>query len=398
MRVSQAVNINDFQRLAKRRLPKIAYDYIAGGVDDELGMDTNRAAFRKYHLIPRYLVDVSNRDQSTTLFGTSYSSPFGFGPTGTMGLFRPGSELMLAQAAVEANIPYVMSGASNSSLEAAAKVAPNHLWYQLYAASNPSISNDLVRRAEAAGVSTLMVTVDVPVRTRRERNIRNGFSITHRLKPSILIEALTHPAWIVDYLRNGGVPALANWIAYAPAGSNAVEVATFFNSQVPAAAQTWREIEAYRRLWPGKLVVKGIMHPADAVQAVELGADGILVSNHGGRQLDRAPGTIDVFPAIREAVGESAVLMLDSGIRRGSDIITALCLGAKFVFLGRAALYAVSAGGLPGIRHAVSILRAELDLNMGQMGCPTVPDLGPHALWKADRNQFSADGSVNHVV
>jgi len=381
MKVEQAVNIEDLRRMCQRRLPRIAYDYIEGSVDDERGMVTNQAGFLRYRLLPRYLVDVGKRDQSVTLFGKTYSSPFGFGPTGTMGLFRRGSELMLAKAAREANIPYVMSGASNASIEAAARIAPDHLWYQLYSASNQSICADLLRRANDAGVKVLMVTVDVPVRTRRERNIRNGFNFQHKLKPSIVAEALMHPAWVIEYLRNGGAPMLDNWAPYAKPGANAMEVAQFFNSEVPAPAQTWRELETFRKLWPGTLVVKGIMRPEDAERAVAAGADGILVSNHGGRQLDRAPAPIDMFPAIDAAVGDKTTLMLDSGIRRGSDIITSLCVGAKFTFLGRAGLYGVSAGGEAGARRVIEILRTELDLNMGQMGCPTVADLGPDCLW-----------------
>ncbi|HEY0440997.1 MAG TPA: alpha-hydroxy acid oxidase [Xanthobacteraceae bacterium] len=381
MNVENAVNVEDLRRMCRRRLPRIAFDYIDGGVEDERGMPTNEAGFLRYRLLPRYLVDVGKRDQSVSLFGKTYASPFGFGPTGTMGLFRRGSELMLAEAARAANIPYVMSGASNAAMEAAARIAPDHLWYQLYAATDPNICADLLRRARDAGVNVLMVTVDVPVRTRRERNIRNGFNFRHRLKPSIVAEALRHPAWVIEYLRHGGAPMLDNWVAYAPAGAGAIEVAEFFNTQVPPASQTWRELESYRKLWPGKLVVKGIMRVDDAERAVALGADGILVSNHGGRQLDRAPAPIDVFPAIDAAVGERATLMLDSGIRRGSDIITALCVGAKFTFLGRAGLYGVSAGGLAGANRVIEILRTELDLNMGQMGCPTIADLGPDCLW-----------------
>lgn len=381
MKLADAINVEDLRRMCKRRLPRIAFDYIEGSVEDEIGMATNREGFLRYRLVPRYLIDVGRRDLSTSLFGRTYGLPFGFGPTGTMGLFRRGSELMLAQAARDANVPYVMSGASNASMEAAVRVAPDHVWYQLYAANDAAICADLLRRAQNAGIDVLMVTVDVPVRTRRERNIRNGFNFRHRLKPSIIAEALTHPAWIIEYLRGGGAPTLDNWLPYAAKGAGAIEVAEFFNSQVPAASQTWREVEAYRRLWPGKLVIKGIMHPDDAERAVALGADGILVSNHGGRQLDRAPAPIDVFPAIDAAVGDRTTLMLDSGIRRASDIITALCVGAKYTFLGRAGLYGVSAGGLAGARRVVEILRSELDLNMGQMGCPRIADLGPDCLW-----------------
>ena len=390
MKPSLAVNLEDFRRMAKRRLPRIAFDYIEGGVEDERGAVTNQAGFLKYHLLPKYLVDVSAREQSTELFGQTFSSPFGFGPTGTMGLFRPGSELMLAQAAAEANIPYVMSGGSNASLEAAAKIAPRNTWYQLYAARDAAICEDLIRRSDDANLAALMVTVDVPVRTRRERNIRNGFSYRHRLKPSILLEALTHPAWIIDYLRNGGVPPLSNWEKYAPDGAKSVEIADFFNTQVPAPAQTWRELERYRKLWPRALIVKGIMDPEDAVRAADLGVDGILVSNHGGRQLDRAPAPIDMFPEINAAVGDRVTLMLDSGIRRGSDVLVALCLGAKFVFLGRPGLYAVSAGGLGGARRLIEILRTEIDLTMGQMGCPTVAELTADRLRRKDANMMMA--------
>jgi (S)-mandelate dehydrogenase len=381
MRPDQAVNIEDLRRMCRRRLPRIAFDYIDGSVDDERGMVTNQEGFLRYRLLPRYLVDVGRRDQSVTLFGQTYSLPFGFGPTGTMGLFRRGGELMLAQAAREANIPYVMSGASNASMEAAARVAPDHLWYQLYAAKDQAICADLIARAKNAGIKVLMVTVDVPVRTRRERNIRNGFNFRHKLKPSIVAEALLHPAWVLEYLRHGGAPILDNWMPYAPPGAGAADVAEFFNTQVPAVSQTWRELEIYRQLWPGKLVVKGIMRPDDAEKAVALGVDGILVSNHGGRQLDRAPAPIDMFPAIDAAVGHRTTLMLDSGIRRGSDIITSLCVGAKFTFLGRAGLYGVSAGGQKGAQRVIEILRTELDLNMGQMGCPTVAHLGKDCLW-----------------
>lgn len=216
MRVDQAVNIEDLRRMCRRRLPRIAFDYIDGSVDDERGMVTNQEGFLRYRLLPRYLVDVGKRDPSVTLFGRTYSLPFGFGPTGTMGLFRRGSELMLAQAAREANIPYVMSGASNASIEAAARIAPDHLWYQLYAAKDAAICTDLLRRAQGAGINVLMVTVDVPVRTRRERNIRNGFNFRHKLKPSIVAEALLHPAWVLEYLRHGGARILDNWVPYAP--------------------------------------------------------------------------------------------------------------------------------------------------------------------------------------
>ena len=211
MRLNDAINIEDLHRMAKRRLPKIAFDFIEGGLEDERGLERNTSAFHKHQLVPRYLVDVSNRDQSANLFGRTYASPFGISPTGGASLFRDGADLMLAAAAAEANIPYIMSGASNASIEAAAKVAPNNAWYQLYAPRDPQVCADLIRRTADAGLGALVLTVDTPVGAKRERNIRNGFANVRgglfqalSLKPSILAEALTHPGWIVEYLRRGG--------------------------------------------------------------------------------------------------------------------------------------------------------------------------------------------------
>ncbi|HEY1259024.1 MAG TPA: alpha-hydroxy acid oxidase [Stellaceae bacterium] len=392
MRLNDAVNIEDLHKMAKRRLPKIAFDFIEGGLEDERGLATNTSAFHKHQLLPRYLVDVSVRDQSASLFGHTYASPFGISPTGGAGLFRRGADLMLARAAAEANIPYIMSGASNDSIEAAAKVAPDNAWYQLYAASDVHVREDMIRRAADAGLGALVLTVDVPIGSKRERNIRNGFANIRgglfqalSLKPSILLEALTHPGWIAEYLRHGGgTPMLQNWQPYARNGANAEEVYNFSRSLMPFAAQTWRDLERYRQLFPRALVVKGIMSPQDALRCAEIGCDGIIVSNHGGRQLDQAPGSLDVLPAVNAAVGDKLAVMLDSGVRRGADILVALCLGAKFVFMGRPTLYGAAAGGIPGVKKAIDIFRGEIDLVMAQIGCPTLAELGPDFLWTED--------------
>ncbi len=232
MRIEDAVNIEDLHKMAKRRLPKIAFDFIEGGLEDERGLETNTSAFHKHQLLPRYLVDVSVRDQTKTIFGQKFSSPFGISPTGGAGLFRFHGDLMLAEAARDANIPYIMSGASNDAIEAAAKIAPNNHWYQLYAARDPAINADLIKRTADAGLGALVLTVDTPVGSKRERNIRNGFANIRgglfqalSLKPAILIEALSHPGWIVEYLkRGGGTPMLGNWAPYAPPGSDGAPV------------------------------------------------------------------------------------------------------------------------------------------------------------------------------
>jgi len=392
MRVEEAVNIEDLHRMAKRRLPKVAFDFIEGGLEDEHGLHRNTEAFHKHYLLPRYLVDVSKRDQTQTIFGQTFSSPFGISPTGSAGLFRRGADMMLAEAAREANIPYIMSGASNDTIEDAARVAPKNAWYQLYAARDGKISDDLIKRTADAGLSTLVLTVDVPVHSKRERNMRNGFanirgnwlSAALSLKPSLLAEAMTHPGWIIEYIRHGGTPALGNWRPYLTNGATAEDTVKFNRAQVPAHAQTWKDLERYRRLFPRNLVVKGIMDPRDAIRAAEIGCDGVIVSNHGARQLDQAPASLDVLPAVKAAVGDRMTVMLDSGIRRGADILIAMCLGAEFCFFGRPTLYGAAAGGLPGVKKAVDIFRGEIDLVMGQIGCPSLDQLGPDFLWNPD--------------
>jgi (S)-mandelate dehydrogenase len=389
MRLDQAVNIEDLHQMAKRRLPKVMFDYIEGGVEDERGLARNAAAFQKHNLLPRYLVDVSKRDQSQTIFGRTYASPFGISPTGGVGLYqRRGGELLLAQAAADANIPYIMSGGSNASMEEAARIAPDNTWFQMYAAKDPGVTDALVGRARDNGLGALVLTVDVPVHPKRERNFRNGFANVRngsvfealKLKPSIIVEALSHPGWVYDYVRHGGAPTLGNWVPHAGNGASTAEVIQFGRTQTPAAAQTWRDLERYRRLFPRTLIVKGILNPADAVRAAEIGCDGVIVSNHGGRQLDQAPASLEVLPAIAAAVGDRMTVMLDSGVRRGADILIAMCLGAKFCFFGRPTLYGAVAGGLPGVKKAVDIFRTEIDLVMGQIGCPSLDQLGPDFL------------------
>jgi (S)-mandelate dehydrogenase len=366
--------------MAKRRLPKIMFDFIEGGVEDEVGLRTNANAFRDLRLVPRYYVDTSKREQRAKLFGRSYASPFGIAPTGMAGAFRRDAELYLAQTANDADIPYLMSGASNASMEAGAKLAPKNLWYQIYGAKDRSFQLDLVRRAKDQGLSTIAVTCDVPVSSNRERNRRNGFVRPLRMTLPTILEAMLHPAWVINYYRQGGLPMLGNWQAYAPKASTPDQVADVFAKQTPDASQTWRDVEAIREAWPGKLLIKGIMHPEDARIATGMGVDGIIVSNHGARQLDMMPSPLDMLPMIRSAVGPDVPLLLDSGVRRGSDIVAALCMGADFVMTGRATLYGATAGGLQGVKKAVSILQREIDLVLGQIGAVNLDALGPHYL------------------
>ena len=383
MPIASAINYDDLRHHAKRRVPRIAFDFMEGGVDDERGLQRNYDAFQRQALLPRYMVDASNPNQTTTLFGQTFAHPYGIAPTGGASLFRQGADLMLARAAKAANVPFIISGASTATMEEVAAVAKDISWYQLYLARDRAISRDMVARAAACGFSTLVLSVDVPLQVRRERNLRNGFGRPMNPTWSAKFEALTHPGWLLEYYSGGGLTA-SNWAKYAPMGATPHEVLEFLATQFPVPS-TWEDIAWIRQMWRGKFVVKGILSPDDARRAVTMGADGVMISNHGGRQLDRAPSPLEVLPAICDAVGEKAAVMFDSGIRRGSDIVTALSLGAKFCFVGRWTLYGVAAGAEAGARHALSMIGTEVGSVMAQIGAPDIVSLGPQFLmWDTD--------------
>ncbi|MCA3179915.1 MAG: alpha-hydroxy acid oxidase [Burkholderiaceae bacterium] len=374
MRPDQALNVDDLRKMAKRRLPKILYDCIESGVEDERGIVRNERAFGEFRLLPRYGVDVSRREPGLELFGRRWGLPFGIAPTGFAGLFRHGADGMLARAAAKADVPYVLSGASVADIEAVVAEAPGHVWYHLYAAKDVRITDDLVARAAAAGVGHLVVTVDNPVLPKRERDIRNGFALPLKLRPSILAEMLTHPAWILEYLRAGGLPTMGAWARYAPDPTDPAAVGAFFRTQSPSV-QTWADLERIRSRWPGRFLVKGIQHPDDARRAVGIGADAVIVSNHGGKVFDPLPSPLETLPAVRAALPRSVPVLLDSGVRRGTDLLIALALGADFVFVGRATLYGVVAGGQAGAERAIAILADEVDRALALVGCPRAADL-----------------------
>jgi (S)-mandelate dehydrogenase len=390
MQVHNAISIIDLERLAQRRLPRVLFECIESGVEDEKGVVRNSNAYHRHQLLPRHLVDVSKREQSTVIFGRRYASPFGIAPTGIAELFRRGADLMLAKAAANANVPSIMSGSSMTSPETISKAVPNNPWYQLYAARDPKITDDFIRRVKDCGFQTLVLTVDNPVFPKLERDKRNGFSVPFRLTLPIVLDGLRHPGWTFEYLRNGGLPMMHTWRPYARAGATAAEVAAFRRSENPSI-QTWRDLDRIRRLWVGNLVVKGLTRAADTLRAANAGVDGVIVSNHGGKTLDRAPATVSTLVAIAAAVGNRITVMLDGGVRRGSDIVVGLCLGAKFVFVGRATLYGVAAGGEMGVKRALDILREELDMTLALIGCPNVAELGPDFLYANQEPQGSSD-------
>ena len=375
MRLDDAANIDDLREKAKSVVPRVVFELLASASGDEQAFRRSVEDFKSRKLLPRLLRGVAERDQTTSLFGREYAAPFGIAPTGTIGILRKNIELSLARAAKAAGIPCVTSGASVLPHEQVAAEAPGHVWSQLYAATDPKITEDLVRRAADFGAPALVWTVDQPVAFKNDRLMRAGYGIPPRLKLRDKLEALRHPTWLREYL-SGGMVGMGHWQRYAPAGSSDHDVHMFY-SQQRNAGQTWRELETLRRIWDGPLVVKGILRAEDALRAAELGADGVIVSSHGGFGIDRLPSSIEMLPGVVAAVGDRLTVMFDSGIRRGSDIVMALCLGAKFVFVGRATLYGATAALDAGALRAIDILKDEVDRTMGLLGCSSLSQLSP---------------------
>lgn len=362
--------------MAQRRLPRVVFDLL-GASEDGRALRKNLRRLGAYSLVPKSLMGGSAaREQGSPIFGEKYSSFFGIAPTGVIGLVRQGVEISLAQAAAQAKIPMILSGASTESLERIAATAPGMIWSQLYSARDQQITADLLARARDCGVKVLVWTIDMPVSSKNDSRIRNGLTLPPRVSVASKLDALLHPAWLRDYF-SGGLTRLGTWERYAPANSSDIEVLGFFMSQ-RFASETWHQLDVLRRLWKGPLVVKGVLRGEDALRMAECGVDGVIVSNHGGFGLDRAPAPIDMLPGVVAAAGEKLTVMFDGGIRRGSDAVVALCLGAKFVFTGRATLYGAIAGGTQGAARAIEILIDEIDRTLGYIGCLTPAHCGAH--------------------
>ena len=350
-------NIEDLRRAARARLPRIAYGYLEGGAEDELTLRANREVFNSIRFAPRMFIDVSARSQQVTVLGRKYDCPFGIAPTGAAGILWHDADIALARAAREANVPFALSTHSLAPLERVTCEARYAPWFQLYMSKDRAATERAVTRAIAAGSEALLLTADVPVGGNREYNERNGFTMPLRLGVRTVLDGLAHPRWLLGvYLRSRLPNDLPHW------GERRDSV-------------DWSDVAWLRTLWPRSLVVKGILRIEDAKLALEHGADGIVISNHGGRQLDGAPSPLEVLPQIAHAVGEHLTIMVDSGFRRGTDIVKALALGADMVLVGRAALYGVAAAGEAGVRRALDILKNEVDRVMALIGCRSVAEL-----------------------
>jgi (S)-mandelate dehydrogenase len=371
----QAHCIDDLRKAAQRRIPKIVFDFVAGGAGLDDGVRENVDAFDRIRLIPRALVDITEIDLSRDLFGRRWGLPFGFAPVGYANLIWPGADEALARAAAAANIPYALSTAATTSIERIAEVARENAWFQLYVLKEDRLNDDLLARAEAAGYQVLLVTVDVPVMARRVRNLRNGFAVPLRPSVSLALDFATSPAWCIAAARNG-MPRLANLERYAPPRSSAQAVIASFAEQ-NCGRLDWSVLARIRKRWPRRLVVKGLLAAPDAVRAREIGVDGVMVSNHGGRELEGAIASIEALPAIRAAVGPDFPVLLDSGVRTGEHILKALAAGASFVLVGRAAMYGVGGAGAQGAQMVIDILREEMRNVAAHLGVVSMAELSP---------------------
>ena len=383
--IDRAVSIDDLRTLAQRRLPEFVFMPMETGSGKGEGNVRNRRALEARLLSPRVLVDLAPMSQAVSVFGQQFASPFGISAVGNAANFWWQADQLLAQAAQAAQIPFMLSGSSSATLEEIAPIAPGKVWAQLYAAKDPALTDHLIGRALAAGATVLVLTVDVPARPRNEYLAKTGISLPANIKahalPFALWQALTHPHWTYEFLRHGGPRKMASWAAYAAPGADAKAINAVFHAQVPSNL-VWSDVARIRRLWPGKLVLKGIFDDTDARRAVDSGADAITVSNHGGNRLPCLPAAIDVLPVVKAAVGKQVQVFFDGGILRGADLLTAHCLGADFCFVGRATLYGVAAGGLAGASRAITILRDELHNVMTMAGIASLADAGPHLLYQ----------------
>jgi len=360
--------IDYLRRGARRRLPHFAFEYCDGGSGKEdAGIKRNWAALDAVELVPRYGVMPSLPPCDVELFGRRYAAPIGISPMGGPAVVWPGADIYLARAAQRARVPYTLGTVGCATIEKIAEVAPDVFWFQLYRAArnDHAIGFDLVRRAAAAGCHALVLTIDVPVRTTRAREVVVGLGGAFHVDFSKLTQMLMSPAWTMA-LRKNGIPRFSNLRAYA--GDVSINEMVAFARREMGGAFTWEEVAKYRDRWKGTLIVKGIMHPADAEKAVSLGVDGMFVSNHGGRQIEAVPAPIDVLPAIVKQVGKRATVMMDSGIRSGTDVVRAYALGAAAAFAGKAFLWGLGALGEEGPSHVIDLLIEETQSALGQMG------------------------------
>lgn len=363
-----AFNIEGYRELARKRLPRMVFDYLDGGADDEKGLQRNRQAFDRLEFLPRRLVNVAERNLATEVFGKCQALPLMVAPMGLNGAFWPKGDLELARAAKQADIPFILSTAANASIEEVADKVGGDLWFQLYVV-HPTLADQLVARALAAGYRTLVLTTDVAVNGKRERDLRSGFGLPFKYSLKVVLDGMLHPRWSWRLLT-GGMPQMAN---FASREAYDVELQAALLSRKMDASFDWNALQRLRQRWPHRLLVKGVLHPEDAARCIELGADGIILSNHGGRQLDSSCSPLATLPDIAQA--HPGKVLVDSGFRRGSDVVKALALGASGVLIGRPLLYGLAAAGEKGASAVLDIFQDEMNRTLANLGCASVDGL-----------------------
>ncbi len=363
--------VEDLEKRASARMPRFAFDFLQGGAGDGSGMTRNRTALKGIEVVPRYGIDVKAVDPSVELFCHRYAAPIGIAPIGFDGLMWPGASELFARAAQRMNIPYMTGTLATSTIEDVARWAPDVTWFQLYPLEGDEhrLTFDLIARAQRAGVKAIAATLDIPVRSKRPRDMRNGFVMPFRMSARHIVDAALAPEWLLK-LASRGMPQFANMAAYAEGR----DAAAFVGAKV-GGGFTWEVLARMRDTWRGPLMVKGVLHPADAEKARAIGLDGVIVSNHGGRQFDAAPASADMVPAIAAAVGRDMTVILDSGITAGVDMMRALAVGADFTFAARAFMLALGALGDHGARHMAATFIEEFTTALGQSGILSAADV-----------------------
>lgn len=377
-KIAAALNIDELRKIARRRLPRFAFDYVDGGSEDEATLAGNRASFERLRFRPRTLVDVSRRDASTTILGQPAAFPAVVGPTGLNGLQWPDGDMAVARAAAAAGLPFAMSTVSMSYIEDLVEATGGRLWLQAYVFRERQISDRLIDRAAEAGCEAIIITSDFPTAGKRERDFRSGLLPKQEFPLSTKLNIMMHPWWVLTVARNK--PRFVNVERELGPGAN---VNAFVGHGMFDPSLNWDDLARFRDRWQGKLLLKGVLRADDAERAVGLGVDGVWLSNHGGRQLDRAISGMDALPEVAAAVGGRTTVIVDGGVRRGSDIAKAVALGAAAVALGRAPVYGLGAGGQAGVARALEILRDEFDRTLALTGCRSVADLTPDLIVRA---------------
>jgi L-lactate dehydrogenase (cytochrome) len=375
-------NNQDLRRLAMRRAPRAIFDYVDRGSYDETTIRANRADFDALKLRQRVMIDVDKRSTATTMLGEVVSMPVGLAPTGLTGIMHPDGEILAARAAQAFGVPFTLSTMSICSIEAVAAAVDRPFWFQLYVMRDRGFAASLIERAKAANCSALMLTADLQIQGQRHRDIKNGLTVPPKLTLANALDIATKPRWALGMLgtRHRGFGNLADAL---PKGGGGLRTLSQWIASQFDPTLSWKDVEWVRSLWPGKLIVKGVLDPEDARCAVDAGADAVVVSNHGGRQLDGAPSAIAALPRVAEAIGARSEIWLDSGVCSGQDVLKAMARGAQATLVGKAFLYGLGAMGQAGVTTALELIRKELDVSMALTGTRSVQDIGPQVLWNS---------------